>query len=110
MTIGSAFLRRRSAALLAAAAALAVYAWPRIIVRLLGPASPWSSYLYQYGMGLIVFFAGIGVILRSGACRPGRGRDRFWLVILFAGFVFFAALHALWIIAALRMPYLGNCP
>lgn len=91
------------------AALLAVYAWPRVIVRLLGAASPWSSYLYQYGMGLIVFLAGVAVILRADACRPGRGREGFWLVILFAGFVFFAALHALWILVAVGIPYLGEC-
>jgi len=85
-----------------------VYLYPRIIIALLGPANPWTSYLYQYGFGLVFFAIGIRLILRTGACRPGRGRDRFWLGVLLAGFVFFAGAHALWILLAQRVPYLGG--
>lgn len=85
-----------------------VFFVPRIIVAQLGDSSPWTSYLYQYGMGLVTFLVGIGIILKTGACVPGRGRDRFWLIILFAGFVFFAVLHALWIVLALTIPYRGG--
>ena len=85
-----------------------IFIYPRIIIAWLGEASPWTSYLYQYGFGLVFFLIGIYIILRSGACQPGRGRDSFWLKILFAGFVFFASVHALWIVAALNMPYLGG--
>ena len=85
-----------------------VYLYPRLIIAWLGPANPWTSYLYQYGFGLVFFAIGIRLILRTGACRPGRGRDRFWLAVLLVGFVFFATAHALWIVLAQRVPYLGG--
>lgn len=85
-----------------------IYSYPRWIIGWLGEANPWTSYLYQYGFGLIFFLVGIYVILKAGACRPGRGRDSFWLGVLFSGFVFFAVAHALWIVASLSIPYLGG--
>jgi hypothetical protein len=85
-----------------------IYSYPRWIIAKLGEENPWTSYLYQYGFGLIFFLVGITIILKAGACRPGRGRDTFWLGVLFSGFVFFAAVHALWILASLNIPYLGG--
>jgi hypothetical protein len=85
-----------------------IFAYPRIIIAWLGEANPWTSYLYQYGFGLVFFLMGIYLILKSGACQPGRGHDSFWLGVLFAGFVFFAGAHALWIVASLNIPYLGG--
>jgi hypothetical protein len=87
---------------------ITIYTYPRLIIGWLGEANPWTSYLYQYGFGLVFFLMGIYLILRSGACKPGRGRDSFWLGVLFAGFIFFAAGHALWIVAAQSIPYLGG--
>ncbi|NDV62870.1 hypothetical protein G0Q06_10445 [Puniceicoccales bacterium CK1056] len=86
----------------------AIYTYPRWIIAELGESSPWTSYLYQYGFGLIFFLVGIYVILKSGACQVGRGRDSFWLGVLFVGFIFFATAHALWIVASLNIPYLGG--
>lgn len=83
------------------------FVFPRAVVRWLGESSPWTSYLYLYGNGLVVFLIGIGVILRSGACRLGRGRDTSWFVVLLLGYVFFAAMHAAWILAALYLPVKG---
>ncbi|MBP7276133.1 MAG: hypothetical protein KBA51_08025 [Kiritimatiellae bacterium] len=80
------------------------YGWPRMLVAWIGPDNPWTPYGYLYGNGFIVFGIGLWTILRSGACRPGRGRDRYWLGVLLAGFVFFAALHAAWILASLYIP------
>ena len=84
------------------------FIYPRLIIGWLGEANPWTSYLYLYGFGLVFFLIGIWVILKSGACKPGRGRDSFWLGVLFAGFILFASLHAVWIVASLNMPYLGG--
>lgn len=84
-----------------------VYIYPRFLVSRLGEASPWTSYLYQYGFGLVVFLIGIILILRSGACRFGRGHDTFWFGVLIVGFLVFSIGHAVWIWAALSMPYLG---
>ncbi len=105
---GEAHLRPPLALVTAVAAVLFVFFYPRLIVHFLDEGNPWASYLYQYGMGLVVFIIGLLVILRSGACRPGRGRDGFWLGVLLAGFIFFAVLHAVWIITALKIPFRGE--
>ena len=84
-----------------------VFAYPRLLVILLGESSPWTSYLYQYGFGLVFFLSGILLILKTGACKFGRGHDNFWFGVLIAGFLVFAVGHAVWIWAALNMPYLG---
>lgn len=96
-----------SKALITAAALAFFFVFPRVIVPWLGEDNPWTSYLYLYGNGLIVFLVGLRVILKSGACRLGRGRDTFWFVVLLLGYVFFAAMHAAWILAALRVPVKG---
>lgn len=84
------------------------FLFPRMLVRKLGMDSPWVSYLYLYGNGLIVFLIGLWIILRSGACKWGRGHDTFWFVVLLAGYVFFAVLHAAWTLAALYIPFRGG--
>ena len=56
-----------------------VYFFPRYLIASLGPANPWTSYFYQYGLGLVAFSIGIYIILKSGACQFGRGA-RFFLV------------------------------
>lgn len=85
-----------------------VFFFPRVIIRLWGAGNPWTSYFYQYGLGLVFFLIGLWVILSSGACVPGRGRDTFWLGILIAGFIFLAVVHALWIWISLVVPYRGG--
>ena len=85
-----------------------VFYYPRFLIDRLGESNPWTSYLYQYGFGLVFFVVGLCVILGSGACKLGRGRDTFWFGVLLAGFVGFATLHAVWIVAAQQVPYLGG--
>lgn len=95
--------------IIVAVGAVLFFRWfPRYLVNMLGESSPWTSYFYLYGNGLIVFLIGIGVILRSGACRLGRGWDTPWFVALWLGYFFFAGLHAAWIWAALHIPLLGG--
>lgn len=90
-----------------AVALLVIYAYPRLVVAWLGTDSPWTSYLYMYGLGFGFFSIGIWLILKSGACVFGRGRDTFWFGVLIGGFIFFAGLHAAWIVAAQQIPFLG---
>ena len=85
-----------------------VYFFPRFLIKTLGVDNPWTSYLYQYTFGLVFFGLGVVMMLRTGACVPGRGRDTLWLQITIGGFVFFASLHAIWIFLALHMPYKGG--
>jgi hypothetical protein len=85
-----------------------IFIFPRIIISLLGEASPWTSYLYQYGFGLVFFLIGIYIIFKSGSCKLGRGHDTFWFGILIAGFILFSGAHAIWIVAALKIPFAGG--
>lgn len=85
-----------------------VFVFPRLLRRWPGLDSPWTSYLYLYGLGLVTFVIGLRVILSSRACQPGRGHDRFWWRVLLWGYVFFASLHAAWILAALYLPFQGG--
>jgi hypothetical protein len=84
-----------------------IYAYPRALVAWLGESNPWTSYLYLYGFGLWFFMIGIWLILSTGACQFGRGRDSFWFKVLIGGFIFFASLHAIWILAAITVPFKG---
>ncbi len=85
-----------------------VFVFPRILISKLGPGNPWTSYLYQYGFGSITFIIGIILILRTKACKFNRGSDKIWFKWLIAGFIFFATVHAVWILLALYMPYKGG--
>lgn len=101
--------KHRAAILLTIPVVLAlIYYYPRLLIERFGLASPWTSYFYQYGFGFLTFMIGIWIILSTGACKPGRGRDGFWLLVLIGGFLFFLVLHGVWIVAALRAPYLGG--
>ena len=87
---------------------LFIYFYPRLIISWLGVDNPWTSYLYLYGFGGGFFMMGIFIILRTGSCQLGRGHDSLWFWILLLGFLFFATVHALWIVASLNIPYLGT--
>ena len=87
---------------------LFIYAYPRLIIAWLGEANPWTSYLYLYGFGGGFFMMGIFIILRTGSCKLGRGHDKLWFWVLITGFIFFATVHALWIVASLEIPYKGG--
>ena len=100
--------RAPEVAAIAFAVLVFVYAYPRALLRWLGQDSPWTPYFHLYGLGLVVFLIGLRIILASRACQPGRGRDTTWLAVLLGGFAFFALLHAVWIWAALAVPFKGN--
>lgn len=84
------------------------FVFPRILIAILGPGDPWTSYLYQYGFGAITFIIGITLIRKTGSCVLGRGHDTLWFKWIIAGFFFFAIVHAVWILLALYMPVKGG--
>lgn len=61
----------------------------------------WHPYLYQYGVGGVVFLIGIWLILHHRACVLSRKQDRFWFRVLIFGFFWYAGIHFLWYLAAL---------
>lgn len=58
----------------------------------------WWPYLYQYGLGLIIFVIGLIVILRRRSGVLTRRDDRFCF-----GFPCYAGVHLLWYVAALTV-------
>ncbi|MGE3182460.1 MAG: hypothetical protein AB7N71_12580 [Phycisphaerae bacterium] len=65
--------------------------------------SIWLPYIYQYGVGGVIFIIGLIVIIRSGACNFARKQDRFWFGVLIAGFLYYAGVHLIWYWAALNV-------
>ncbi|HNQ22031.1 MAG TPA: hypothetical protein PKK06_02950 [Phycisphaerae bacterium] len=61
----------------------------------------WWPYLYQYGVGGVVFVIGLALILGYRSCNLSRREDRFWLGVLVFGFAWYAGIHLLWYLAAL---------
>ena len=91
-----------------AATLVCIYIYPRFLINTFGESSPWTSYLYLYGFGGAFFGSGIVLILKTGACVPGRGMDGKWLNAMFLGLLYFACLHAIWIYLALSIPFKGE--
>ena len=63
----------------------------------------WAPYLYLYGLGGLLFVAGLVMVLRSEAFQARRRTDRRWLGVLVFGFLWYAALHGAGILAALYL-------
>jgi len=61
----------------------------------------WLPYIYQYGLGALVFAIGLWITLRSGSFTPSLPRHRKWLVVLLLGFVWYLVLHGALTLAAL---------
>lgn len=84
-----------------------IFFYPRWLISALGAENPWTSYLYMYGLGFVVFLIGMVIIRSSGSLVLGRGRDSHWYKYLLGGFIFFAALHGIWIYLSLTIPFKG---
>jgi hypothetical protein len=61
----------------------------------------WLPYIYQYGLGAVIFIVGLIITLRSGSFDLTRRIHRLWLIVLMVGFVWFVTLHAAMTLAAL---------
>jgi hypothetical protein len=61
----------------------------------------WLPYLYLYGVGGLFFLIGLIIIRKSGALDLKKKRHRYWYKVIISGFIYFAVLHAILIIAAL---------
>jgi hypothetical protein len=63
----------------------------------------WFPFIYLYVVGGIFFFSGVYIIRKSKAIDLTKKRHRFWFKVLIFGYFYFAAIHALLIIAALYL-------
>jgi len=64
-------------------------------------ANTWLPFIYLYGVGGIAFVLGMLLILKTKALRVSFERDKKWLWVLIYGFLFYAGLHATFILLAI---------
>ena len=64
-------------------------------------ANTWLPFIYLYGVGGIAFVLSMLLILRTKALRVSFERDKKWLWVLIYGFLFYAGLHATFILLAI---------
>jgi len=69
----------------------------------------WWAYIYQYGVGLVIFLIGLALIIGYKSCNLSRKQDRFWFGVLLFGFAWYAGIHYAWYMAAIHvMPVAQN--
>ncbi|MBT3478929.1 MAG: hypothetical protein HOA15_03015 [Candidatus Marinimicrobia bacterium] len=61
----------------------------------------WLPFFYLYGLGGILFIAGIFITIKAGSFDLNRKDHKKWMWILLFGFVWYLMMHALMIWAAL---------
>ena len=61
----------------------------------------WLPFLYLYGVGGIAFLFGLFIILKSKALRINYQKHKAWLWVLLYGYLFYAAIHAIFIFLAI---------
>ncbi len=64
-------------------------------------ANTWLPFIYLYGVGGIAFVVGMLLILRTKALEVSFDRHKKWLWVLIYGFLFYAGLHATFILLAI---------
>tara|TARA_Y100000758_G_scaffold52529_1_gene33637 strand:- start:758 stop:970 length:213 start_codon:yes stop_codon:yes gene_type:complete len=64
-------------------------------------ANTWLPFIYLYGVGGIAFVLGMLLILRTKALQVSFDRHKKWLWVLIYGFLFYAGLHATFILLAI---------
>tara|TARA_B100001245_G_scaffold170123_1_gene129005 strand:+ start:1385 stop:1597 length:213 start_codon:yes stop_codon:yes gene_type:complete len=64
-------------------------------------ANTWLPFIYLYGVGGIAFVLGMLLILRTKALQVSFERHKKWLWVLIYGFLFYAGLHATFILLAI---------
>ncbi|MBT4715785.1 MAG: hypothetical protein HOB84_13535 [Candidatus Marinimicrobia bacterium] len=61
----------------------------------------WLPFIYLYGLGGILFIAGIIITMKAGSFDLKRPKHKKWMWILIFGFVWYFTMHALMTWAAL---------
>ncbi len=62
----------------------------------------WLPWIYQYGVGGLIFVCSLVLAIRTGAVRLDRWFDRRLLIVLVVGLLVLVSAHGLWIVAASR--------
>mgnify|MGYP001186648785 CR=1 FL=1 len=61
----------------------------------------WLPFIYLYGFGGLLFFAGIVITIKAGSFDLRRYKHKKWMWVLLFGFVWYLMMHALMTFAAL---------
>ncbi|MDP3683444.1 MAG: hypothetical protein Q8S01_05875 [Ignavibacteria bacterium] len=63
----------------------------------------WLPFIYLYVGGGIFFLAGMVLIRKAKSIDMRLKKDRFWWKVMIAGYIYYAVIHAILIIAALYL-------
>lgn len=74
----------------------------RMSIMELGFSRIWLPFIYLYGVGGLIFFAGLGIVLKSQALDLKLAVHRKWLKILIFGFFYYMFLHWIFTFFATR--------
>ena len=62
----------------------------------------WLPFIYLYGAGGIAFVIGTILIIKTNALDLSSHSHKNWFIILIFGFIYYAGIHATFILIALR--------
>ena len=62
----------------------------------------WLPYFYLYGLGAVFFFSGVYLVLKTKSLDMKKPHHRTWMKILFLGYGWFMAVHAILTFLALK--------
>ena len=62
----------------------------------------WLPFIYLYGIGGIAFVIGTILIIKTNALNLSSQSHKNWLFILLFGFIYYAGIHATFILIALQ--------
>ena len=62
----------------------------------------WLPFIYLYGVGGIAFMIGTILIIKTNALNLSSQSHKNWFIILLFGFIYYAGIHATFILIALQ--------
>jgi len=62
----------------------------------------WLPFIYLYGVGGIAFVIGTILIIKTNALNLSLQNHKNWFIILLFGFIYYAGIHAIFILIALK--------
>ena len=60
----------------------------------------WATYIYLYAVGGIAFLIGMYLIIKTRSLNLKKDHHKKWLVVLIAGFIYYASIHGFFILVA----------
>ena len=60
----------------------------------------WAPYIYLHAVGGIAFLIGMYLIIKTRSLNLKKDHHKKWLVVLIAGFIYYASIHGFFILVA----------